>query len=127
MTPNSQQKAVYSEIVLQAMKHIYTPKAVEMLKQAVKSQDPAEGIASVVSLVLKLVIDVANKIGHKVDKKFIVPAGKEILKHVMEMLTTFGDIPKQQAGQIMQQAMAIFVEIVGAKKQPSSGMLARGV
>lgn len=125
MKANSQQSAVYSEIVLQAMKHIYTPKAVEMLKQAVKSQNPAEGIASVISIVLKPISDVANKAGHRVDQKFIVPAGKEILKHVMEMLTTFGDVPKQQAGQIAQQALSIFMDIVGAKKQPS-GLLAQG-
>ena len=61
------------------------------------------------------------------DNKFMKPAAKEVMAHVLEMLVAFGAVQKPQAKQIYDQAVQELEGVMGgAQPQQPQGMLAQG-
>jgi hypothetical protein len=130
--PNPKQKNMYDMMVLQAMRLLYEPDQAKMVKQMAESGDPTEAIASTTAMILKQIQTAAKSAGHELDMRFIAPAGKEIMGHIVEMLVAFKVVPQEQAQQVLQGAVQVFAEITqgGGKPQPQpqqGGMLAQGV
>lgn len=129
---NPKQKQMYKTMVIQAVKLLSTPEQAAVVKTMASQGDPAEAIASVTAMVLKQIQGAAKSAGHDLDLRFIIPAGKEIIGHMVEMIVAFKVIPHGEAQQVTQQAIATFQDIVGGGKQPQqpqqqpSGLLAQG-
>lgn len=140
-----QQKQVYDTLVIQALKFLFQADNAERFVQQAQS-DPVMAMVNTTTLVLKQMKQAATMAGRDYvgGLTFIVPAGKEIIGHLTELLVAFGVIPKDQAQAMLQQAQQAFVEAVtdqgGARQpagnpqaqpgmppqQPTGGLLAQG-
>lgn len=112
-----QEKKVYDTIVLQALRFFMQKEQAARLEEMAKSSDPAEAIATSTATVIKQIVQAAKDGGHALTMTYIKPAAKEVMSHLIEMLVAFKDIPQEQAGQVLQQAIQLFDQITGGGQQ----------
>lgn len=123
-----QQKQVYDTLVIQALKFVFQNENAQRFAQSAKN-NPINALVDTTTLVMKKLKQAAemaqrNYVG---DPKFIIPAGNEIMGHMVEMLVAFGVVPKEQAGQILQAASAEFSDVIRPQQpQRPTGLIAQG-
>ena len=128
---NPQQKKIYDTIVRQALRFIFEDAVSKRITEEAQ-KDPVSAMVNHTLTVLKQIKTAASQGGAKMagDPLFMVPAAKEIMGHILEMLVSLKIVPQQQAQQVFQQAQDQVKEIMGGKPQqapqPAGGMLAQG-
>lgn len=133
---NPQQKKIYDTIVRQALRFIFEDKVSKRIVDEAQT-DPVSAMVNITLTVLKQIKTAASQGGAQMagDPMFMVPAAKEIMGHILEMLVSLKIVPQQQAAQVFQQAQDQVKEIMqgGGQPQPqqapqkAGGMLAQGV
>lgn len=131
---NPQQKKIYDTIVRQALRFIFEDNVSKRIVDEAQT-DPVSAMVNVTLTVLKQIKTAASQGGAQMagDPMFMIPAAKEIMGHILEMLVSLKLVPQQQAAQVFQQAQQQVKEIMGGKPQPqqapqpAGGMLAQGV
>lgn len=112
--PTPQEKQVYDTMVKMALQFLFTEENAATIKKMVSSSDPADSVPSIVAQLMKRMIEAA-KIAGKDVMMFHKYVAKEVTEHLIDMLINFKVVPKEQAPQLMQQSMAAYAEITGAK------------
>lgn len=109
-----QEKQVYDKMVRMALGFLFTEETAAMIKKMASSSDPADAVPGIVSQLMKQMIEAA-KIAGKDVMMYHKHVAKEVTAHLIDMLINFKVVPKEQAPQLMQQSMAAYAEITGAK------------
>lgn len=106
------EQAAYNEFVRNAMKIIYNRDMIPKILQGIRSDNPVQGLANVVGLVMKRVDDAATKAGRQMTPKVRAAAAKEVLEMVAELAGQQGagihDFTKEELGAAYQMASQIF-------------------
>ena len=120
MKATPQQKQVYDTILLQALRFLFSEQNAQQFAEQAKA-DPVEAMVSLTTVLLKQIKTAAASAGRNYvgDPAFIRAAAKELMRHEVEMLVAFGIVSKEQAGQVYDQALKQFLEIVGGGGQPA--------
>jgi len=112
-----EEKQIYDKIVMQALSFLHQKEQAFHIEKMVKQGQPGEAIATAAATALRQIMAAAGQAGHQLTMKYIAPAGGEIIKHLIEMMVQFGAIQKGQAQQVLQQAQAIFQQIVAGRQK----------
>ena len=110
---------VKDQIVLRVLQFMFSPENAKRLESLAKAdKNPADVVAAQTAMALKIAMDSLAKVtGEPVDPRYILPCGKEIIAHLIDMMVVFRVVPPNQAKGAMAAAFRELVDIVGANQQ----------
>ena len=124
MAATSEQQSIKDRMVLQALKFVFQPKNAKNIEQSAKGGDPAQAVAASTAMLVKQVMTAAGNKGVNIDKRFVLPVGKEVIANVIDMLVAFKVVPEKLKKQTLAASFMEFADIVGAGRPPKpTGML----